>query len=386
MGKPFRRPLQSGQRLKALVVDDSAVLRHLVVRTLEQDPWIDVVASAPNGVVALELIAKRKPDVISLDLEMPEMDGLETLRRIRRDFPHVRVVMFSSYTERGASATFEALSLGADDYVAKSGSDDSTVSLRDSLLPKIKQFFRFPDEASEVQTSPPAKPEKPFIAGQPVKPLQVATRPKVILIGVSTGGPEALAAILPQIPKNFDLPILIVQHMPPLFTRFLSERLNEISKLPVREATHGENLDEPKILIAPGDFHMRFATSLRGTVPRIVLDQGPPENSCRPAVDVLFSSAAGTLGSAAFAIVLTGMGQDGLRGASALKTRGSSVIVQDEATSAVWGMPRAVYKAGLADMVLPLPNIVPEMIAQVATPFGKKKTETEVDLMAAVKQ
>ena len=376
--------MQGGRRLKAIVVDDSAVLRHLVVRTLQQDPTIEVVASAPNGVVALEQIAKLNPDVVSLDLEMPEMDGLETLRRIRRDFPLVRVVMFSSYTERGASATFEALALGADDYVAKTGSDDSTASLRDSLLPKIKQFFLFADEMSSSRQSARAKAIKPVGTSNPEKWSIAPVRPKVILIGISTGGPEALASVLPQIPKNFDLPILIVQHMPPLFTRFLSDRLREISKLPVHEAIQGETLEDPKILIAPGDFHMRVVSSTRGPYAQILLDQGPMQNSCRPAVDVLFSSAAQIFGAATLGIVMTGMGQDGLKGAGALKAKGGAVIVQDEATSAVWGMPRAVFQAGLADQILPLRDIIPEMLTRVAS--QKPWFDGPSDSMTAVKQ
>jgi two-component system, chemotaxis family, protein-glutamate methylesterase/glutaminase len=372
---PSRRRLQPGQRVRALVVDDSAVLRHLVVRTLEQDPSIEVVASAPNGAVALEQISKLNPDVVSLDLEMPEMDGLETLRRIRRDFPQIRVVMFSSHTERGAAATFEALSLGADDYVTKAGSDNSMASLRDSLLPKIKQFFLFPDDISGARPGSPAKESIPSFTASAGKSASLSVYPRVVLIGVSTGGPEALALVLPQIPADFDLPILIVQHMPPLFTRFLCDRLREISKLPVREAAHGERLDGPKILMAPGDFHMRLAPSVPGRMPEVVLDQGPPENSCRPAVDTLFCSAAQTFGAATLSIVMTGMGQDGLRGAGALKSRGGFVIAQDEATSVVWGMPRAVSQAGIADLVLPLPHIFPEMLARLAALSRKDRKE-----------
>jgi len=384
MVTPSRRRLQSGQRIRAVVVDDSAVMRHLVARTLEQDPLIEVVGSAPNGAIALDQIAKLNPDVVSLDLEMPQMGGLETLRRIRRDFPGIRVVMFSSHTERGASATFEALSLGADDYVTKTGAEDSVVSLRDSLVPKIKQFFLCADES--IDTPPRGlAAETPSTAAPAAKRGLLPVRPKVILIGISTGGPEALAAVLPQIPADFDLPILIVQHMPPLFTRFLCDRLREVSKLPIHEATHGEKLDKPKILIAPGDFHMRLASRVPGQCPEVTLDQGPLENSCRPAADALFSSAVQAFGGATLAIVMTGMGQDGLNGAAALKARGSFVIAQDEATSAVWGMPRAVFQAGLADLVLPLSRIIPEMLVLLAHPPKTSRPGQKHSSQAAVK-
>jgi two-component system chemotaxis response regulator CheB len=192
--------------------------------------------------------------------------------------------------------------------------------------------------------------------------------------------------MLPLIPADFDLPILIVQRMPPLFTRFLCDRLREVTKLPVREAAQGERLDQPKILVAPGDFHMRLARPMPGRIPEVTLDQGPPENSCRPAVDTLFSSAAETFGGAIVAIVLTGMGQDGLRGVGAIKSRGGFVIVQDEATSAVWGMPRAVFHAGLADLILPLPQIVPEMLWRLASAAKRSSPRAKYDPLTVSKE
>jgi two-component system chemotaxis response regulator CheB len=264
--------------------------------------------------------------------------------------------MFSTLTERGAAITLEALTLGADDYVAKASNagslDRSMVRLREDLIPKIKQFFHQPGQTPVVARLVPA-----YV---PTRLSNPKVRPQVVVIGVSTGGPNALGAILPALPAGFPLPILVVQHMPPLFTRFLAERLNSTCRLPVAEAAQDDTVEPGKILIAPGDFHLKVATS--GHKVRVCLDQAPQQNSCRPAVDALFTSIAEVYGGAAIAIILTGMGQDGLRGSEILKARGASVIAQDEASSVVWGMPGAVVKAGVADRVLPLDQVVPEVL------------------------
>ena len=354
-----RRLLQPGERIRVMVVDDSVVIRRLVTQALELDPTIDVVGTASNGAIGMQRMPKLKPDVITLDIEMPDMNGLEMLRRIRREYPKVRVIMFSTLTERGAAIPLEALTLGADEYVAKvanEGSlDRSLARLREDMIPKIKQFFLFPASVSAGRqaTAPPARAAAPAWHG-------LKLRPKVVVIGVSTGGPTALAAMLSSFPAKFPLPILLVQHMPPLFTRLLAERLNANCPLTVEEASHGQAVEVGKILIAPGNFHMKVASSA-GTV-RVCLDQSPQQNSCRPAVDPLFASAAEVYGGAVLAVVLTGMGQDGLRGAETLRARGATVLVQDEASSVIWGMPGAVANAGLADRVLPLDEIVPEIL------------------------
>ena len=362
-----KRLLQPGQRIRVLVVDDSVVIRRLVTHALEQEPALEVVGAASNGALALQRIPQFNPDVLTLDIEMPEMDGLETLRRVRREYPQMRVIMFSTLTERGAAATLEALSLGADDYVAKvsnEGSlDRSMRRLRDELVPKIKQFFHL-----SGQSRPEPRPEQAPVAAAPsdwrARPFgNTKVPPRVVVIGVSTGGPAALGAILPQLPAGFPLPVLVVQHMPPLFTRFLAERLHATCRLPVEEASQGAPIDAGKILIAPGDYHMKVA---RGEVrPCISLDQSPPQNSCRPAVDALFASTGEVYGGAAVAAILTGMGQDGLRGAEILKACGARILAQDETTSVVWGMPGAVANAGLADRVLPLDQVVPEILRLV---------------------
>jgi len=336
-------------KVRVLIVDDSVVIRHLLREALQSDPAIDVVGAEANGVAALERIPQVRPDLVTLDIEMPQMDGLETLRRIRKQYPKLRTVMFSTLTTRGAAATFEALSLGADDYVAKASNagrlDESMAALRAELLPKIRQFFSIG--------------ARPAVAGAPARAAgrtgAPAAKPLVVAIGVSTGGPNALATVLPQLPVSYPIPVLVVQHMPPMFTRLLAERLDGISPLSVVEAEDGMEIAAGRVVVARGDHHLRVRRSPRGMI--VALDQGPRENSCRPAVDVLFRSIAETYGGAVLAVVLTGMGTDGLRGARAIKAAAGYSIVQDQSTSVVWGMPGAVAEAGLADETLPLDQI-----------------------------
>ena len=365
-----KRMLHPGERIRVLVVDDSVVIRRLVTHALEEDPALDVVGAASNGSIALLRIPQLNPDILTLDIEMPEMDGLETLKRVRRDYPQLRVIMFSTLTERGAAVTLEALTLGADDYVAKASNegslDRSMARLREELIPKIKQFFHLP-ASSRAVTWPDADygPAATMVCRTtPVQQSIKLRQPKVVVIGVSTGGPTALGTILPELPAGFPLPVLVVQHMPPLFTRLLAERLHSACRMPVEEAIQGSLVEAGKILIAPGDFHLRVASSGGGV--RVCLDQSPPLNSCRPAVDALFTSIGEVYGGAVIAVILTGMGQDGLRGTEILKAQGASVLAQDETSSVVWGMPGAVVNAGLADRVLPLDQVVPVILRMVA--------------------
>jgi two-component system chemotaxis response regulator CheB len=360
-----QRFLQPGEKIRVMLVDDSVVIRRLVTQVLEQDPLLQVVGTASNGAIGLQRIPQFNPDVITLDIEMPDMDGLEMLRRIRREYPQLRVIMFSTLTERGAAKTLEALTLGADDYVAKVSNigslDGSIARLREEMIPKVKQFFRMAEpNRVAVRPVPAYSPTE-----QPVRPAPTALqsskmRPQVVAIGVSTGGPTALGAIMPTFPAGFPLPIMIVQHMPPLFTRLLADRLNTTCQLPVREATQDDLVEPGRILIAPGDFHMKLASNGGGI--RVFLDQSPRQNSCRPAVDALFAATGEVYGGAVLAVILTGMGQDGLHGVEILKAQGASVIAQDEASSVVWGMPGAIVNAGLADRVLPLDEVVPEIL------------------------
>jgi len=362
-----RSILRPGERIRVLVVDDSVVIRRLVTHALGEDPTIEVVGSASNGALALERIVQLNPDLVTLDIEMPVMDGLETLRRIRKDYSRMRVIMFSTLTQRGASATFEALALGADDYVTKASNvgslDRSMENLRQELVPKIRQFFLFSENGhAAAQVKPQAAAPATVLSQVPAGP--VFGKPRSILaVGVSTGGPTALAEIFPKLPGDLPVPVVVVQHMPPLFTRLLAERLQAHSKLRIEEAAEGMQLQAGRVLIAPGDYHMRVRKEGDQVVAR--LDQAPMENSCRPAVDVLFRSVEEVYGASALAVILTGMGQDGLRGCERLKASRACILAQDEASSVVWGMPGAVVSAGLADMTVGLNDMAGEIMRRL---------------------
>jgi two-component system, chemotaxis family, protein-glutamate methylesterase/glutaminase len=363
-----KRILQPGSRIRVLVVDDSVVIRRLVTHALGEEPRIEVVGAASDGAIALAKIPQVNPDVVTLDIEMPTMDGLETLRRIRQEYPELYVIMFSTLTQRGATATMDALTLGANDYVTKAANagslDRSMASLRAELVPKILQFFHFHDEPRPAPRAPDP-PRAPCASPGPVAASRhlVTQRRQVVAIGVSTGGPTALSTVLPQFPKDFPLPVLTVQHMPPIFTKLLADRLNGQCALQVEEAEAGTRVAPGKVLIARGDYHMRVRRN--GAQVEVALDQSSPENSCRPAVDTLFRSVQEIYGGGAIAVILTGMGQDGFRGAEVLKANGAYVVAQDEATSVVWGMPGLVVKAGLADAVVPLDRVADEIMKHI---------------------
>ncbi len=364
-----RTVIQPGRKIRVLVVDDSVVIRRLVTLALQEDSEIEVVGSAANGAIALQRIPQMNPDVVTLDVEMPEMNGLEALRRIRKEYPHLVVIMFSTLTSRGATATMDALTLGANDYVTKAANvgalDKSIAALRQELIPKVKQFFHGPAhlEPKPAIAAPPPAGVKPVVA-QGFSGVRRTGVKKAIVIGVSTGGPTALAEIMPQFPENLSVPVAIVQHMPPMFTRLLAERLQLKSKIRVVEAEAGMPMEPGKAIVAAGDFHL--VLKREGTRVVCSLNQDPPENSCRPAVDVMFRSALEAYGGSVVAAVLTGMGQDGLRGAEVLRPAGAYVIAQDEASSVVWGMPGAVVRAGLSDSVVSLQGMVPEILKRMA--------------------
>ena len=291
---------------------------------------------------------------------MPEMNGLETLKALRAKHCRSKIIMFSTLTERGGQSALEALSLGADDYATKASNvgslDKSMLTLRDELVPKIRHLLHW-QTSSKLPAPAQSRTMSPAIA-----PVTRALARRALVIGISTGGPMALGEIIPMFPANFPAPVLIVQHMPPMFTRLLAERLQTKSNLEVREAQENDAVVPGRILIAPGGQHLRVKS--KGGKVVATLDQEPPENSCRPAADVLFRSAAEVWGGAVVAAVLTGMGQDGLRGTRALAELGAYVVAQDEASSVIWGMPGAVVGAGLAHAVVSLDKIVEEIRKQ----------------------
>ncbi len=337
-------------KIRVLVVDDSIVIRRLLTEVLSQDPDIELAGTAPNGRIALAKLPQLNPDLVTLDIEMPDLSGIDTLPLLRQAYPKLPVIMFSTLTERGALATLDALSRGASDYVTKPANVGSVAagmqSVRDQLIPKIKALCAPPTPrvAAQVKLNAVQRGEN-----------RTPARCDVVVIGSSTGGPQALSKVLCELPANFPVPIVVVQHMPPVFTNHLANRLHQAGSLEVREARNGDLVQPGLVLIAPGNFHLQLVR--QGTQIRAFTNQQPPENSCRPAVDVLFRSAAEVYGNRCFGVVLTGMGQDGLRGAQQIVSSGGTVFAQDEESSVVWGMPRAVTEAGLASRVLPLSEV-----------------------------
>jgi len=354
-------------RIRVLVVDDSIVVRRVVTEELEAQADMEVAGTASTGRIALEKMAQLNPDLVILDIEMPEMDGLTALDHLRNSHPKTPVIMFSSLTELGAAATLEALSRGASDFFAKPGGpgglEASRQVIRDELIPSIRTLCAKKSATPVVRSGGldsknPARPV-PNHRGTS-SPAQNHYGPiEILAIGASTGGPNALAEIFTLLPPNLPVPIVVVQHMPPMFTQMLAERLSKTSQIPTVEAQSGMELQPGKAWIAPGDYHMILVRE--GTRICTRIQQGAPENACRPAVDPLFRSVADIYRNRCLAMVLTGMGQDGLKGCEAIRAAGGQILVQDEATSVVWGMPGFVTRAGLADRVLPLPMLAGEI-------------------------
>lgn len=354
--------------IRILIVDDVAIVRRLVGDALAGDPELVVVGTAADGREALAKIPILHPDVLILDYEMPGMNGLDTLREVRKSHPRVRVILFSTHTRYGAKITLDALWLGADDYATKAAANSIAEAARcvqSELVPKIKALCGSPDAPAPTPVRAAPRP-----SGDPGAPP--GPRAEILAIGASTGGPKALATILEALPSDFSVPIVVAQHMPPLFTRSLAERIASSTPHRGAEAVDGATLAPGTVWIAPGNRHLLVARQA-GEV-RLQLSSDPPENSCRPSVDPLFRSVAEVYGPGALGIVLTGMGQDGLRGARRIRDAGGRILVQDESTSVVWGMPGAVARAGLADAILPLGELAGEIIRYAAGVAGRRAT------------
>ena len=362
---------RTASRIRVLIVDDSAVMRSLLRSVISSDPSLEIAGTALNGETALDAIQDLRPDMVLLDVEMPVMDGLVTLRNLRERGHRMPVIMCSSLTQRGARVTIEALAAGASDYVAKPAGQTSPAAaasaLAQELLPKIHALM----PAMPLRGLSPDLQSTLSLPTPPNRFETALSAPSIVVIGVSTGGPAALDILLPSLPADFPLPVLVVQHMPELFTGLLAERLAGYCPLKVREAAEGDVVRPGHIFIARGDWHLEvLAAAHVGQPPTLHLTQREPENHCRPSVDVLFRSASAAYGAGVLAVVLTGMGSDGLAGSRAVRTRGGLVLAQDDATSAVWGMPGAVTRAGLTNHVLPIQAISGEIVRLTTGPLA----------------
>jgi two-component system chemotaxis response regulator CheB len=360
--------------IRVLVVDDTSLYRKLLSDVLRQIEGTEVVGTAGNGTIALAKVAQAHPDVLTLDVEMPAMDGLETLRRLRAVAPQVGVIMVSAHTTQGAKITMEALDLGALDFITKPEGKDpaqNMADLRRQLHPllstfrtrkRVKSLLRSPNgpvsrrPAAAAQargTLPlPAEPGAPRPAAPPP-----SGRIDIVAIGVSTGGPQALAQLIPQLPGQLGVPIVVVQHMPPMFTAALAESLDRKSALTVVEGQHEQILAPNTVYLAPGGKHMKIVRQGAQQHPCLLITNDPPENHCKPSVDYLFRSVAQGYGNRALGVIMTGMGADGTLGLRLMKRQGATVLAQDEASCVVFGMPLEAIKAGVVDAVVPLEQL-----------------------------
>ncbi|HEY0216769.1 MAG TPA: chemotaxis response regulator protein-glutamate methylesterase [Cellulomonas sp.] len=391
-------------RIRVLVVDDSVVIRRLVTDSLSRDPDIEVVGFASNGRIALAKVDQLAPDLVTMDIEMPEMNGIEAVRALRRARHTMPIIMFSTLTERGAASTLDALVAGATDYVTKPANVGSVqaalAQVADQLIPKIKALVprrpagpgaghdvptsrpgngptaSAPASATAASTAGAAAPRTAFAAAPRrtavPRPAPAPHPVRALIIGSSTGGPEALSKVLGALSAPPPVPVLVVQHMPPVFTRQLAARLDRLGPATVVEATDGELLQPGHVYIAAGDHHLEVRKS--AGMLRTAITDGPPVNFCRPSVDVLFRSAVKEIGGQLLALVLTGMGADGRTGCEDVVAAGGTVLVQDEATSVVWGMPGAVATAGLAHRILPLGEVTATVESILARQSGATRT------------
>lgn len=336
---------------RVLIVDDSPSIRKVLRTAINHDPELELIGEADSGQRITEMVHKLQPDVVLLDVEMPLVGGLEALSAIHSAWPGLPVVMFSTRTGSGSSATIEALARGATDYVEKpraGSASDAILATTEHVLPKLKRAHR--------RAVPLKAPTQAAALGSRLAPNHV----DVVVIGTSTGGPQALSTVLGSMPANLPVPILVVQHMPASFTAMFAERLDRLCAISVTEARNGQVPEPGVAYIAPGDVHLAVDTHRR-----LVLQDSPPENSCKPAADVLFRTAAGAYRSRILAVLMTGMGTDGTEGARDIVAAGGALLCQDQETSVVWGMPGTAARAGLCYQQLPLNDIASEIVRVV---------------------
>ncbi len=351
--------------IRILVVDDTVTYRKIVTDILKDVDDFEVIGAAANGKIALQKIQQFKPDIITLDLEMPELDGIGLLKEIKKQNIQVGTIMLSAFTTKGAESTVAALELGAFDFVVKPNDLDieaNKQSLRTHLIPKIRIYARTINIKRQASQKPaPASVSKPKkLTDEVIRRMTdvitgVKNRPEIVVLGISTGGPQSLTKMLPELPADFPLPILIVQHMPPMFTASLAQDLNKKCNLTVSEGFQGQQVLPGHIIIAPGGKQMKVQKTLAQTT--IVVNDDPPENNCRPAVDYLFRSAAHSYGGNVIGVIMTGMGYDGKLGCKLLKRRGAIIVAQNEETCVVYGMPKQPIEEGIADVIAPLDKI-----------------------------
>lgn len=358
-------------KIRVLIVDDTALYRKIIRDVLEVFPEVEIVGTAPNGKIALSKIDLLKPDMMTLDVEMPEMNGIETLQALKKSSLNVAVIMISSLTQRDADVTMKALELGAFDFIAKPAGGDfdkNIESLKSQFRPKLKAFM-VKQNRSSVKISTIPKPA-PAIKKQEqdTVPMQrgfKTGKPKIIALGISTGGPRALAEVIPLLPANLPVPVVIVQHMPPVFTKALADSLDKKSQVTVEEGQDGKVLQAGHIYIAPGGKQMRITSGSSIGKYVIKITDDPPENHCKPSADYLFRSVDEQFKGQALGVIMTGMGRDGTKGLQIMRQNGARVIAQDEKSCVVYGMPMEAVKAGVVDEELSLSGIAAKIITIV---------------------
>ncbi|BAA29571.1 protein-glutamate methylesterase/protein-glutamine glutaminase [Pyrococcus horikoshii] len=345
-----------GRKIKVLVVDDSAFMRKVLKDIINSDPELEVCGEARDGIEAIEMVQKCRPDVVTLDVEMPRMNGLDALRVIMKRYP-VPVIMISALTQEGADATIKALEYGAIDFIPKPSSSISInmKELKDEIIAKIKEAAKVPRRFLELRRIRLLRVQKAKKV-KPSVPARIA-----VAIAASTGGPQSLLKIFPKFPEDLKAGILLVQHMPPGFTRSFAKRLDSVSKIDVKEAEEGDVVEEGKAYVAPGDYHMEV--TLRAGKPVITLNKKPKIHGVRPAADPMMITAAQVFGRRTVGVVMTGMGRDGAQGIVEIKKKGGITIAQDEKTSIIFGMPKAAIETGMVDYVVPLEKI-PETVVK----------------------